>query len=60
MRLNFIDSEMVIDAVNSSRTISEAASRLNISEIELFQLLGELYAEGKIKDVSFVIPGEKQ
>lgn len=50
----------VIDAVNSSRTISEAASRLNISEIELFQLLGELYAEGKIRGVSFIVPEEKR
>ena len=40
-----------IEIVNSSPTIAEASRKLNISQFELFSMVGQLYSSGRVKEI---------
>lgn len=41
----------LIEIVNSSATIAEASRKLNISQFELFSMVGQLYSSGRVKEI---------
>ncbi len=43
----------VVDAVNNSKTIREAAEKLGMSEIELLEVIASLYLAGRIRGFRF-------
>jgi|GEM_PF-6709703 hypothetical protein len=43
----------IIEAVNNSRTMSEAARKLGVSELDFFEIIGHLYSSGVIRDFRF-------
>lgn len=54
MKANLLyQTNSIIEVVNNSKTMSEAARKLGVSELDFFEIIGHLYSSGMIRDFRF-------